>query len=437
MINEYAKKLWKLAASDIGRNSLLIFLALRIGDLATLAVKVYLGRPGTTARVDFGAIDPFYSVLTILAIPVAILCQVAVKTISRLDALHAEGKRISFVRDLLTIAAAGSLLSCLAVWFSRKYILVRLHLENYQGAAWIVLVMIALLFFQSWWTPVLNAIIQGRQKYKFIAFLSAASPALVAFLTVLFVGGFGAALFGVFSARFAAVFVIALAMLVAAAPAARGARESYSDELKPLLVSILPMAVFIVCSTLLMHFDRLFVRNFRQEVSDGYAAILTLGQIPLWIIGPMTIVLLPLASAEHAKGRSVSQLLRQALLIAAPITLLTVAFFAIAAEPLMRAWNPKYAPFAGLVWIYALAMGLEGLIQLIANIEIARHEHTGFWWMSAITAAYCIGMYLSKSFLTLNVLLIFFTGARILILVAMATVILRRIGSDGTSRKQI
>lgn len=430
MIREFVNKVWKLAGGDIGRNSLLIFLALRVGDMATFAVKIYLGRPGTAGRVDFGAIDPFYSVLTILAIPVAILCQVAVKTISRLDATGAPAGRAAFVRDLLLITLAGSALSCGIAWLLRGLILSRLHLENHPDAPWIVAALVGLLFFLSWWIPILNAVIQGRQKYRFIALLSAASPSLVAILTIVFVGSLGAALLGVFSARLLAVFIIAFAMFLVALPSARGERTPYTREIAPLRQTVLPMTVFIVCSTLLMHFDRLFVRNFREGASDGYAAILTLGQIPLWIIGPMTIVLLPLASAEHARGRNVSRLLRQSLAIAVPITLATAVFFALAAGPLMRLWNPAYASYSGLVWVYALAMGLEGLIQLVGNIEIARHEYAGFWWMAALAAVYCTGMYFCKGFLDLNLLLIFFVGVRILILIAMGLTITLRLKNN-------
>ena len=78
----------------------------------------------------------------------------------------------------------------------------------------------------------------------------------------------------------------------------RGKRSSYRDEFKLMLAMLVPMSCYMVSYTVLWHFDRLFVRNFMLEDSGGYGAIITLGQIPMWLMGAVSFVLFPLASAE-------------------------------------------------------------------------------------------------------------------------------------------
>ena len=408
-------RLWTVVSSPLGRYSLLMFAVLRIGDVSMLACKFFLGRH-LPAGI-FGALDPFLSVLVILGMPVAILCQTAVKTISRLEAMGQHARRTAFLQDLMLIGLAGSLLSCFAVLLLNRFILSRLHLEGTN----VIPLMIGLTFL-TWWPPLTIAALQGVQKYAGLAEMSALNPVLVLVLTFVFVGPLGLNLQGAVAARLAAGFVAALFAFTRVMPMLKGPREPYSEELRGLASTLLPMSVFMASQIFLFHFDRLFVRNFLVGDSDGYSAVLTLGQIPLWLAGPVTLILLPMASAEHARGKDLRKLTWEALLIGGVPAVLSALLLWPAAEPILRFWKPAFAPYAPLVWKYALAMGIECAIQFWGNIDIARHRYGGFWWMLGCTLAYCAFLYSSTSWMTLDCLILAFIGVRVLILTGMVTI---------------
>ena len=406
-----------MISGPLGRNSLLIFVALRIGDLAMMAGKFFLGR--FLPAVEFGAIDPFLSVLVILGLPVGILCQCAVKTISRLEAREETGKRAAFIRDILRLGALGSLLSCVLVIVLNPFIFSRLHLDSVV----FLYIMVGLTALIMWWLPILNAILQGCQKYRIIAATSAMNPILLLLFTVVMVGVFHRGLHGALAARLWAGGLMGILVLLFVLPLLKGPKCSYGEEIHALKGTLVPMSIFLTSQTILFHFDRLFVRNFLLEESGGYAAVITLGQIPLWLIGPIILVLLPMASAEHALGRDLSRFVRQTLFMGGAITLGSTLFLGIIAGPVLQIWNAAFAPYAGYVWKYALAMGVEGMIQLVGNIEIARHQYKGFWWMGILTVVYCAVIYLFRSWMTIDILLILFLTVRIMILGGMVGII--------------
>ncbi|MEI6219300.1 MAG: hypothetical protein WCP86_10395, partial [bacterium] len=177
-----------------------------------------------------------------------------------------------------------------------------------------------------------------------------------------------------------------------------------SEEWPTIKRTMLPAMLMITSTTLLLYFDRLFVRNFLPGDSGGLGAIITLGQIPMWFLLPLVTILLPLVSAEHAAGADASRWLTQAVAIGAVVTVGCAALFGIVATPLFHYWKPSFVPYADLVWPYAIAMGLHAVILMVVNVEFARHEYGGIFWLTIVSFAACATLYCLRGCVTLPVM---------------------------------
>ncbi len=403
----------------LGKYSLIIFIASRFSDLFMVLYKVILGR--FLAPVDFGAIDPFFSVLSILALPLGVLMQAGVKSISRLGAIGEEGQRNGLIRDLGKIVLLlGATMACLILLF-KDLLLSRLHLD----AEIFIWVMAGIALF-DWLNVWIQSALQGCQRFKLVAALAPVSPSIMALTTFVLVAWCSMGLVGAMEAR---VLTSVLALVagfwflkrILAVP-----RKPYAAEWRTMLGSTWSIAVFSLGTALLMNFDRLFVRNFLLADSGGYGAVITVGQIPLWFVGSITMVLFPMAAGDFAGGKSGNKLLLQSLGMGAAITLGCAGFFAVAARPLMGLWNREFVPYSGLVWAYAVAMGLQGIVLIIGNYEIARHRYRGLWWLTGPALIFCAAIYCLRGSMTIQSVILGMILVRLVIIAGMLWGVFRR-----------
>jgi O-antigen/teichoic acid export membrane protein len=410
---------------------LLLFAIWRVGDLANLASKVLLGR--YLPDLDFGAVEPVVSVVTVIAIPVGIVFQIATKSISRLLERNRTAECAGLIRDLFLVSCAGSLLSAAAVALARNYILARLHLQG-GCYAWLLAAFAAL----AWWQPLATSLIQGSRRFALSALPSVVTPFLVLLLTLGMVRGMSGGLTGALGARILGTAAGTATVLVLLGGMARRARESYREEHPAMLRMAGPMLVWSLSAALLMHFDRLFARNFLLSDSGGYGAIVTLGQIPLWLVTPVTFVAFPLVAAEHAGQRDTARYYAQALGLGLAIAAACVVALSLAARPVLRAWNPDYLPYAGSVWLYAAAMGCHGLTDLLAGAEMARSRYGFLWIVVPAAAGLAILLYALRGAITLPALVAVVAAARAVLLAALVVFLLakylrRRLGRPARS----
>ena len=379
-----------------GAYGLVVFVLARIGDLGMLSCRFLLGRYLPDA--DFGAIDPFLAVLGLVVMPVGIICTTGMKSLSRLLAQGEKEKSAGLVRDLALITLAGTIVVVVIIAGGQSYIMARLHLTSRVYVALMILLAIFAV-----WNPLFGTVIQGRQRYVPFALISTTLPPfLLAGLTLLCVGMLGMGFAGALLARVGMGAITLAAMVPWMVPFWKGRRAEYRSELRSAAGALAPVAVFAISTLVLMTFDRLFVRNFLLNDSGGFAAIVTLGQIPLWLVSPLLVVLFPMASADEAVGRDTSRLLRQCIVAGVFFTLLSAAGFAVLANPLFSLWKLEFIPYAGLVWPYAIAMGLHAIICTIATFEIARHRYGGIPYIAAGTLLFCVVLYFVRGWISLE-----------------------------------
>lgn len=411
---------------SLGWSAFLVFLAMRLGDVANLVNKIVLGR--ALKPQDFGAVDPVLSVVAVLSLPVGIVFQIGMKSISRLYAIGHEDQRRALVQDLSKVALVGAAVSLLFVYAMRAYIMDRLHLD---GAVYIHIV--AALFLLSWVLPLLSAVLQGEHRYGVLVLPSVVSGCAVLILTWLLVVVLAQGLPGALFSRVLANALAAVALFLILRGSFAGARRSYREEWDVMRAMLVPMTAYVFGSAALVHFDRLFVRNFMVEQSGGYGAVVTLGAIPQYFLGALVFVLFPLAAGEHARGRDLDRYRRAAALAGIVVTAGCAVFFATVGHVLLRRWNPVFEPFAGALWVYAVAMGMQGLIDMLVSIEMARHRY-GFLWLLVLPAiGYCVVLYAMRASIGVVPVVGAAVGVRAVVLAFLWQYGMRRRGNEETS----
>ncbi len=405
----------KSKLGPLGWGALIVFVISRCGDIANLVSRFFLGR--VLKSVDFGAIEPVISTLAILAVPTVAIFQVGVKSISRLKEAGDDGKRRSLIADLAKVAVIGSVVSVLVVMALSSFILERIHLDSK-----IYIPIIAALFVIAWWSPLAQAVIQGGRHYKLMSVPSVFSSFLMLVLMFIFVGAFGWGLPGAMFARIIAASLTVFLVFILLRSVITGPKSAYPDEMKVIKQAILPMFLFLSCLTLLLHFDRLFVRNFLLEDSGGYGAVIALGMIPSYFVAPLVFVMFPLASAEHAGGRDLRRFFVQAIGAGFLVTFLCAGGFWLFGETIVAAWNRGFVPYANYVWLYAFSAGLLAIIRIVAMVEMARHRY-GFIWLMAIPAMVMVGvMYRWRTNIELRDVILVVLITRVVILVGFSVV---------------
>jgi O-antigen/teichoic acid export membrane protein len=385
----------KKVLGPLGWGAILTFLACRCSDIATILCRFFLGSMLPTK--DFGAIDPVLAVLAVTGLPIAVVFQIAVKSISRFEAIGKTEQTRSLIRDLATMCTIASIAVILLVFGMSEFILERLHLDSH-----VYIYLIAALFAASWWYAFYFSIVQGLCNYRVLLVSGITNGGLLLGLTLLLIGPLAFGLKGALLARIGASIVVTLLALAMMRKTIFGPRASYAEEFPVIRGMVIPMSIYFLSTTLLLNMDRLLVRNFLLEHSGGYGAIVTLGSIPLYLLGGLVFVMFPIASAEHVKGQDLARFYAQALGFGLAITLVCAIGFSLVAEPIMRMWNKEFEPYARYLWLYALAMGLHGTIQTVANVEMARHRYAFLWFVLVPAVAMCVFLYAGRSTATVK-----------------------------------
>ncbi len=413
----------RLRMGVLAWGAVVVFVIQRGTDVGNLVSKLFLGR--VLLSEDFGAVEPVLITISMLALPASIIFATAVKSISRLKSqgLHAQCRAL--IHDLQCVAVVGSILSMVVVICLKNFIMTRLHIDS-PMLIW----MIAILFLLSWWAPLILALIRAEHRYRLLCFNNIAGPCLVVVSTIVLVGVMKLGLEGAIAARTLSGGVIVVVLMFVIRAANRGDREPYTEERAAMFRMIVPMSILIGVEALAVNFDRLFVRNFMIADSGGISAVYMLGQIPRMIIMPIIFVIFPIAAAAHASGRKLGSMLHRSVMAGVAITAICCLGLSVVATPLLRLWQPEFAPYGRLVWIYALMAGLQALNGIVAQIEMARHQY-GFLWFYAIPVVLaCVGLYIFqdhlKISLTLSAVLWALVIAQVASLVSVGTYIFCR-----------
>lgn len=407
----------KARLGPLGWGSLLVFVLFRSNDLAGILYRYIAGR--ALSHEEFGALGAVFSFCTISIVPMLAVMQVATKSISRVSAENDTARLSGLIRDILVWAAAFTVILAAGLWFCRYPVLERLKLgEEY-------LPVIAFLVVAGLWAMVLLGIFQGLRSFLSLGMQNVASAAVLLVCAVLFVLKNHLGLAGALWAKLVSLCVLVMTGLLFLLPLVLKKSSSYGDEKRIMRNMIWPILVYWLSIGLMQNLDRLFMRNFAVQLSGQYEAVATIGGIPLYFIGAAVFVIFPLVAFEHAAGNDVARYLKQGLLLAIVCTMCSAVIFGAAAKPLLCLWNPEFSGSSNFVGLLALSSGMHGTVQMVANVELARHRY-GFIWILAVPAVLMAAvLYSCKHMMSIPLVvwtLVIMNGLTLLLLVFYAVV---------------
>ena len=417
----------------LGWGTLLVFTTTRCADLVNLVIKIYLGR--VLDPVDFGAIEPVFSIIMVVGLPVAIAGNVVAKSISRMRAIGDDSRSNTLITMTLWASLATGAIVFVITYVARPLLASRLYLPVEQFG-WVIAALCSL----AWIAQMSLSLVRGTQTFRYTLIHYAVSPACALIATLILVEGmFHDGLRGALVARIIASAITVFAMAWCFRKSITGPRAPLKTEWAVMGRSVLPMTLFWAGITLLMHFDRLFVRNFLPMESGGFGAIVTFGTIPVLAVSAVSFVVFPIAAAEHALGRGARRQSFQALGLGVIATLSSVFVFVLCGEWLLRSWHTSFVPYAKLLWPYALAMGLQSMILIVGEIELARHRYAMLWALLIGSVLMCATIYLGRPYMDLARVIGASIVGRVIILGAMVAIMLRqsrnsRLAADAEQR---
>lgn len=392
----------------LGWGVLVLFIGSRVNDVSLLVYNFYLGR--TLDSDSFGALAPSLAFLTFILMPVVGYLQVVMKSLSRLKALKKEREYKGLLSETVLLMTVGYLFLSLVIWFSRFYILERLHLE---GSLYVVIFI--LLFTGLWWYSICPVFFQSEQKFGWYSLYIILSAAAMLISTFVFVGGLGLGLKGALLGRVASnIFLLFVVVLVLRKT--RGAKAICPVERGIMNRMLLPYYIYMGTLFLLTQAAYLFVRNFAVTESVGLGPVASLGMIPCYIITGFVTVLFPLAAAGHASGVDIRKYYSMMLWGGIIVTVCTVVGFFLFGERLLAMWNEEFVLYTRSVLIFAAAMGLNGTIQTIATVEMARDRYRFLWFLVVPALLMCGVLYIRRVTLSIEEAMVSVLFTHILVL---------------------
>lgn len=352
--------------------------------LANVCAFIFHARVSRLLGVtDYGALYALMALLPLAGVPAAALATVVTKLAAELHALDDRAGIGALIRALtralgltaLVTAAAGILLQIPISAF------LNVHRDAVVATGVVIGVTIAL--------PALRAVLQGVEDFSRYALSWAAEAVLKMVLGISFAllgwGVTGALAGYAIGGGIAAVYTC-LALRGKGASPPRG---DVKLDLRRLLHTTGGALVLIATFTALSYGDSLIVKHFMSAADAGlYAAVSLSGKVMLYLTSFIPLVLLPKVANRATTGGQPAPILRAALIMWAALTAVALIPFYFAPGVLVRTLvGAKFEPAASLLFPYALAMALLGVMNVIASYKIALHRFDFTYPFAALTIA--------------------------------------------------
>lgn len=355
--------------SDFLRHGFLVFAATTIANLLNYAFRFLAARHVSVP--EYGELSSLFAFVNLFFAPGAVLAIVVTKYASEFTALDDFGQ----LRTLKRWVAIGGTAAAVAI--GSIVTLFRFAIAAYFGitdtaavaAAGVIVAVYFLL-------PNLWAILQGRQRFREFSIAVAidgfakVSLGLLALFAGYHVAG---ALFAYSSGGMLAIAYVAFQLRSdGTSPEPAPIRL----DAKRLLQSMAGVAVSTIAVTMLGSLDSVLVQHFfHSTVAGFYGAITVCGKALLLIVGFLPAVVLPKATALAKRGESARPILLQALALALLISGSGLVLYWL--EPrfvITLMAGAKFAPGAGYVFKYGVAMVLLACINIAAAYRIGLHS---------------------------------------------------------------
>jgi O-antigen/teichoic acid export membrane protein len=382
----------KLRLGDLWWYTAVFFIVQRLGDAINAFIGLWLV-PKYVPQEELGALLPLAQVGSVLAFPLSILAVVFIKYVNLFAVRGEYGKVKSLLRDVFCLAAIFFFAVMLYARFFLPLVFERMRVAD--GRLGMLVVASGVLGIAS--TFFTNAL-QALKHFKVLSLSSliGAPLRLVTLLIVLpiralsgyFVGQIVPTLYGIGAALFG-LRTILFNKRLRAMPYLREDGGSMLRFAWPVLLgSLCGMPQGLVEAFVIRH-------RLPDLDSAGYYMISRFAEMGAYVGLSMMVVMFPLASEQHEKGKRSHKLILQSMSGALLAGSLLALAFRLWGGPLLNltpAWRP-YAAFAPHLALLTVIIAMRSAINCFMSHEIA-HARFGFYWYSgAITMIESLFLY--------------------------------------------
>ena len=353
---------------DLWWYSLMIFIACRSGDVIQAFIGLWLV-PKYVGQEELGAVLPLQQLSGLFAVPLAILATVFAKYVNTYATRGEYGKVKSFIHDVLRAACAVFLL-CIGA----AYLIIPHFYERLNVASGMLTVLILAAGFATNVASLFTSALQGLKKFRTMTVqnLIGAPIRLVTLLVAMPFRALSGYILGQATPP-------ATCSLLAAYSLHKDLKStpldtSWRKDLPEIWRYLWPVAVYTAFSVL---FNALQATVFRQRLAElesaAYYVITRFTETAGYIGITFSLVLFPLASEAHEKGRQGISLTMKSLCVTMAFTVgIAVVFHCLGGWilSLTEEWS-RYLPYARLLPWWALYAGLASVVGFLLTSEIA------------------------------------------------------------------
>jgi len=283
---------------------------------------------------------------------------------------------------LYVAIGAGALLG--ATIFLMPYAHAMLHTYS-STLIWLISLYVVMTMFYS----VNYAILQGLQKFYSMSIFSNVSIALKIILSIALIY-YGLGVIGAISGMLLSMIVMVLIGFWILSRRLSRVQSSAQAVLPKINFSPF-IAVYLsgIAIAALTQLDTVLVNwYFPGDIAGEYAAISVLGKGVLYLSGGLVLAMFPMVAENHAKSVDSKKLLIQGIALTMILSLLFVAIFVVAGQPLLAMlYGNRYSNASDLLPLYGLAMVPLAIVILVEHYLIAKGKVL-FAWLFFILAPF-------------------------------------------------
>ncbi len=318
--------------------------------------------------VDYGLLASLISITYLLGIPVNSLNLVIVKYVSALKGKRDFGAINYFYRWLGQKTNILLMVAFLVLALISPGVKTFLHFESVWPYLMVVsssLVGVYLIINQ--------AMLQGFLRFDLMVLVGVLSVVAKLLLAVGLVFAGWRVLGASFSILISSLIGVFLAVKIVSRLLKGHHEEIKIINLREIFRYSLPVLLAMMAFTSLYTTDIVLVRHFLSASEAGYyAALATLGKIIFFAANPIIMVMFPMISEKHAKGKDFRQFLIVSLVLVLLICLGISALYLFLPVMMIRIlYGQAYLAVSPQLWLMAVFLSLYSLSYLLANFYLS------------------------------------------------------------------
>ena len=353
---------------DLWWYSLMIFVACRSGDVIQAFIGLWLV-PKYVGPEELGAVLPLQQLTSFLTVPLAVLATVFAKYVNTYATRGEYGKVKGFIRDVF---AATAVLFALCI--GGAYLVMPFFYERLRIASGSLTLLILLCGLAANVSTVVTSAQQGLKRFKTLSAMNVISAPIR--LVTLLVAMPYRALSGYLLGQTTPTATTSLLSVLDIRKALKGHAPdaTWRRDLPEIGRYLAPFAVCTLVGTFAGTMTATVYRQRLPEAeSAAYYMLTRFSDMVGFVSASFALILFPLASEAHERGRENRRLLGQTVLATLGGGVLLALAFALAARPLFaltETWR-AYLPYVYLLPILTFSNGFGLSAGAIANYELA------------------------------------------------------------------